>query len=488
MQIGYRFRCYPKSAQKQKLSEWMGCQRKIFNSKVEQYEYDKYFAYRTMNHIGEHPPLDCTMSQFKDKELTPYLYDVPAVVLRNGAYIWRQTMQGFLKGLNRPAKRQRGHGEVGVWITSELFRFEPVANQETGEILSYRLFIGDKKKNVIGYIEFVAHVQFDIPNSIHIKRNGNQWYLSFNADNKEIEWTKEENIARVSQFTDDELSKATIGVDRGVAIPFATSKLGNFDYSDAQKKSLSKHDKYIRKYSRIAARRTKGGRNQKKAYARVAKYHAQIKDIRSDFSHKTSHAIATNPAIHLIGLEKLNNVGMVKRPKAKKDENGKWLRNNSSAKAGLNRAILGSVWGQFSTRVQYKAHRAGKVVLFVNPKNSSQECSNCCHTHAQNRKTQSDFACLSCGFECNADLNASLTIEKRTIAILREGVTVKKSKSRSIRRKKQVVEIGVDTSKSSVAKPRTLTETMLDDTIANAVVAQKSLKWETATRRSSNRL
>ena len=204
------------------------------------------------------------MAQFKDKELTPWLFDVPAVVLRNGAYIYRQTMQGFLSGLNKKARKQKAHGEVGVWLTSEVFRFEPFTDKATGE-LKHRLFIGGKKKNVIGTMDFVAHHRYQIPKSIHIKRNGNKWYLSFNDEDGAYEWTDADNIARLSQFTDKELSNSTVGVDRGVAIPFATNRLGNFNYSLAQKSTLTKCDKYLVHYSRIAARRTKGGSNCKKA-------------------------------------------------------------------------------------------------------------------------------------------------------------------------------------------------------------------------------
>jgi transposase len=60
--------------------------------------------------------------------------------------------------------------------------------------------------------------------------------------------------------------------------------------------------------------------------------------------------------------------------------------------------------------IQYKAERAGIKVNVVNPKYSSQRCSSCGHINEDNRETQSKFVCKDCGFETNADHNASKNI------------------------------------------------------------------------------
>ena len=54
----------------------------------------------------------------------------------------------------------------------------------------------------------------------------------------------------------------------------------------------------------------------------------------------------------------------------------------------------------------------------VPPQYSSQECAYCSHTHAENRKTQNNFLCLSCGNHDNADLNAAKVIAKRSVQFL----------------------------------------------------------------------
>ena len=74
-------------------------------------------------------------------------------------------------------------------------------------------------------------------------------------------------------------------------------------------------------------------------------------------------------------------------------------------KAGLNQAILSSGWYKLEQCLSYKSS-----VVKVPAPYTSQTCSRCGHTDKQNRKTQADFACLSCGHRDNADVNAALNI------------------------------------------------------------------------------
>lgn len=63
--------------------------------------------------------------------------------------------------------------------------------------------------------------------------------------------------------------------------------------------------------------------------------------------------------------------------------------------------------------ITYKARRAGVSVVFVDPRNTSRTCSSCGHCDKANRKSQSQFLCLQCGFQANADFNASRNLEAR---------------------------------------------------------------------------
>ncbi|MGC8716159.1 MAG: transposase, partial [Thermoplasmata archaeon] len=75
------------------------------------------------------------------------------------------------------------------------------------------------------------------------------------------------------------------------------------------------------------------------------------------------------------------------------------------------RKILGS-WSpaELQKFIEYKANDAGKNVVYVNPMHTSQKCSRCSYTDKNNRHG-SVFKCKNCGYDLNADLNASRSIE-----------------------------------------------------------------------------
>ncbi|WP_166405069.1 transposase [Desulfonema ishimotonii] len=86
----------------------------------------------------------------------------------------------------------------------------------------------------------------------------------------------------------------------------------------------------------------------------VRKCHYRIKCRRSDFLHKTANDLLGKSG--LIFYENLRIVNMIRRPEPKQDEDGKYLPNNASAKAGLNKSIADAGWGRFP-EIQVPASR-----------------------------------------------------------------------------------------------------------------------------------
>lgn len=85
MSSGIKFRCHPTCEQKHILSQWMGCQRVIYNAKVAEDRYYRTFSRKALSLAGIMPPVDQEYARFKNRESTPYLYEVPPQILRNGA-------------------------------------------------------------------------------------------------------------------------------------------------------------------------------------------------------------------------------------------------------------------------------------------------------------------------------------------------------------------------------------------------------------------
>ncbi|HLO32323.1 MAG TPA: transposase [Anaerolineales bacterium] len=74
-------------------------------------------------------------------------------------------------------------------------------------------------------------------------------------------------------------------------------------------------------------------------------------------------------------------------------------------------------WSFYQLRqyITYKAERAGIPVILVDPHNTSRTCPACGCVDKANRKSQSVFLCIQCGFSAHADYVASLNIRDRAI-------------------------------------------------------------------------
>ena len=67
-------------------------------------------------------------------------------------------------------------------------------------------------------------------------------------------------------------------------------------------------------------------------------------------------------------------------------------------------------------KIENKAKEHGIKVIKINPQYTSKRCSKCGNIDLENRKKQDLFKCTSCGFECNADFNASQNLSIKDIA------------------------------------------------------------------------
>jgi putative transposase len=186
-----------------------------------------------------------------------------------------------------------------------------------------------------------------------------------------------------------ETEGGVLGVDLGI-VELATDSEGN-NYSGETVKAVRRRVKRIR--SLLQAKGTKSAKRHLK----------KIKRKQSRFVRNTNHCIAKA----LVG-------NAVSRQKALALEELKGIRQRAS---GLNREmrwLMGNwAFADLTAKIVYKAAEVGIPVIFVDPRNTSRTCSRCGHCEKANRKSQSQFLCVNCGFETNADFNAALNIEAR---------------------------------------------------------------------------
>ena len=417
MLMGIRLQARPTNKQKKSLSQWMGCARFVWNAKCQEDKYLSTFAQKYMA-IGTYAPFDQKYSQYKDRKLSPFLFECPSQILRNSASNWFSTYKDFLKARSGKPKFKRKDSSGSIHLTKELFSFE---SDEGGR---KALKIGTKKFD-IGVLDLNYHRDFKEPKSLYIKKKAGSWWVSFCYDDdlKEEELIgQKEHLKYLSSKSKEDLLERTIGIDRGIARPVQAGS-SVFDFTDSQKRSKSRKERYLKKYQRRLSRQKKGSKRRERTKTKIAKSHQKISAIRKDFCHKTTSSLVKSSKQIFI-LEDLKTSNMTRRAKPKRCENtGSYKSNRGRAKSGLNKAILDKGWHQIELFLSYKTYRAGKVMFKVPAFYTSQECANCSHTHPDNRKSQSIFSCVSCGYRANADENAALVISKRAINLIKDSGT-----------------------------------------------------------------
>lgn len=192
-----------------------------------------------------------------------------------------------------------------------------------------------------------------------------------------------------------------VGLDVGVSF-FCVNSDGEFVQNP---KHFRKYERKLRIAGRSLSRKKKRSNRWRKQVMRNARLHHKVSNTRKDFLHKESTKIANQ--FHTVIVEDLKINNMTKKAKPKKDDNGKYVKNNAAAKSGLNKSILDCGWGMFRTMLEYKTN-----VIRVNPKYTSQTCNECSTKDAKSRISQSKFKCSHCGHETNADENAAKNIKQ----------------------------------------------------------------------------
>jgi IS605 OrfB family transposase len=106
---------------------------------------------------------------------------------------------------------------------------------------------------------------------------------------------------------------------------------------------------------------------------------------------------------------------------AKRTESGialedlKGIRARVRASKKQRRSLHSWSFGQLQEFILYKAKRAGVLVRFVDPRNTSRTCPKCGCVYKRNRKSQAEFRCVACGYTDNADSNAAENIRRAAV-------------------------------------------------------------------------
>ncbi len=226
----------------------------------------------------------------------------------------------------------------------------------------------------IGRVPVILHRQiYGTIKTCTIKRTPtNKWYVFFSC-----EVDKQKPLLKTGKI---------VGIDLGLITYIQCSDKTKIDkprFFKEEQKSLTKAQRKFSKFPEKAWNKEK--QNAKLVVARV---HERIKNKREDFCHKASNDLIKK--YDLIIHEALDVKAML--------EQKKWSKSISDAS-----------WSTLIEFLTYKAENAGKKIRSVDPRGTSQRCSQCGHEVKKDIK-QRVHDCPHCGFKTSRDHNSSLEI------------------------------------------------------------------------------
>ena len=216
-------------------------------------------------------------------------------------------------------------------------------------------------------VKFIQHRP--IPDGFIIKRalvtkKADGWYVTLTLEDKSV--PNQPPIEIISTETN------SIGVDSGLEY-FVSCSDG--DLRKPPKFYRQSEDKLAKLQAKREAR-AKGSTARRKLNERIAKLHQRIARQRKQWHFELANDLVDKAEVIFVEDLKISN--MTRRNKPVQDENGTFLPNRQSQKSGLNKSFADAgIAGFLNEILPYKAAKAGRLVVKVNPAGTSQYCANC---------------------------------------------------------------------------------------------------------------
>lgn len=387
-------RIYPTERQEAAFVRISGCCRLVYNVGLEQ-RRSFWRQYRRIK--GKGISLAGQREEIKDmKAEADFLKEVPAHCLQMALVDLDAAFAKFFAG-------EAGYPKPRRKFDNDSFTFpdpEQVRIRVSEGVLVLPKFGKTSKDN--GPIRAVFHRQITgRPKRITISRDGQHWYASILVAVRLRQRNRPRDISQVTEAD-------VIGLDRGVKVPVATSDgvlLGRrIEDANALRKEARLH--------KNLSRTQRGSKRRKKALARLRVHKARMTRRRRDMIHQITSTIVKNHNVVLI--EKLRVAAMTASAKGTVTAPGR----NVAQKAGLNRSILASGWGELRRQLSYKLAWRGGRLIEVAPQNTSRTCPACKTVDEASRVSRDLFCCTACGHTAHADVAAALEIKDRGLKTL----------------------------------------------------------------------
>jgi putative transposase len=353
----FKFRLYPNRQQRERFTQTLDVCRELYNAGLQ----ERIAAWKNRTPVKAFDQIN----QLPDiKELRPDVASVFSQVLQDTLRRLDKTYKAFFGQLQRGQK-------AGFPRFKGCHRYNSFTYPQSGFALNGKLQLSK-----IGNIKIKQHrpIVGEVK-TLTLRREAGNWYACFSVE-----------------YTPTILPRngKAVGMDVGLE-SFATLSDGR---QIKNPRYYQKAQKQLRRAQRKVARRAnKKSKRRGKAIVLLQKAHAHVRSQRKDFQHKLAYQLVQN--FGRIVVEDLNIKGL--------------------AQAMLSKAVHDVGWTSFLNMLEYKAENAGRQVLKVDPRYSSQECPAC---HAIKKKSLGErvHQC-ECGLTVHRDHAAALLILGRGLRL-----------------------------------------------------------------------
>jgi putative transposase len=367
MRLTFKYRLKPTRAQQRQLEQTLELCRHIYNKTLA----TRKNAYEQNGETIGYLQTKRMLPNWKTEK--PELKQVQSQVLQNVVMRVDLALQAFFRRVKTGEKpgypRFKGkgsydsltypqYGNGGVWLKGDVLRLSRV-----------------------GEIRIVLHrpIEGEIK-TVTIQRSAGKWYACFSC---EVE-------PRPLPLSDE-----IVGVDLGLKTFAVMSNGEKINRQRWMKKDTSDVARLQRKKEKFP----KGSSERRHVVKALNHAYQRSTNRRNNFSHQESRKLVNRYG--LLVFEKLDIQNI-----------------QSNGNKVVNQGIADVAWGRFVQYSTYKAESAGRAVITVNPRGTTQMCSGCGKMVTKDLSVRV-HDCPHCGLKIDRDLNAALNILARGLASIR---------------------------------------------------------------------
>ena len=358
----FKYRLYPTQPQARDLERTLALCRQLYNAALQERREAYKKAGKTVGFYEQKRYLSEIRTEL------PEYKGIHSQVLQNVIERVDKAFQGFFRRVKSGQKagypRFKGQG-----------RYDSFTFPQAGTT-GVKLQEGGKRVLLFGIGSVKVKLHRPLEGNIKtatVKREGEHWYIVFTCEVEPSPLPPNDQV---------------VGVDLGTNPHFLVTSDGEMIRAP---RYFSKAQAQLATAQRNLARKKRGSNRRKQARRRVARLHRKIANGRKDFHHKLARHLVNRYGT--IVHEDLNVLGLARSRTAK--------------------GVQDAGWAQFLAILAYKAEEAGRRVVGVDPKHTSQDCPVCGHREKRPLWVR-EFTCPACGTSLHRDVAAAINVLARS--------------------------------------------------------------------------